>query len=39
VLLASSRSDQQLDVTVQLLDAPAPAIPNVDVALSITGGT
>jgi hypothetical protein len=40
VLLASSRTDQQLDVTAQLLDAAEHVgIPNVDVALSITGGS
>ncbi len=39
VLLASSRTDQQLDVSVQLLDANGVGIPGVNVALSITGCT
>jgi hypothetical protein len=39
VVNASTRSDQQLDITVQLLDGAGTGIPNVDVALSITGGT
>lgn len=39
VLLAASRSDQQLDVSAQVLDGNGAGIPAIDVAFTITGGT
>lgn len=39
VILASSQSDQTLAITAQVLDANGVGVPNVDVALSISGGT
>lgn len=38
VLLASSRSDQQLDVSAEVLDGRGVGVPNVEVTFSITGG-
>lgn len=39
VLTASSRPDQQMDVTAQVLDGRGDGVPNVEVTFAITGGT
>lgn len=39
VLTASSRPDQQMDVTAQVLDGRGAGVPNVEVTFTITGGT